>query len=82
MLQFELGVELVDAEEGDHVVGLQHPQRLDELFPPDPHLRVLAVLVEVLHELLQEGRLLVLRLVRQQHDLYVLSDLVQPLLYV
>ena len=65
MLQFELRVELVDAEQGNDIIRLQHLECLDELLPADAHLCVLAVLVEVLHELLQEGGLLVFRLVSQ-----------------
>lgn len=63
MLQFELRVELVDAEQGNDIIGLQHLECLDELIPADTHLCVLAVLVEVLHELLQEGGLLVFGLI-------------------
>lgn len=65
MLQFELRVELVDAEQGYDIIGLQHLERLDELVPADAHLCVFAVLVEVLHELLQEGGLLVFGLISQ-----------------
>lgn len=81
MLQFELRVVLVEAEQRNHIIGLQHLECLDELVPADASLCVLAVPVEVLHELLQVGGLLVFGLVGQKHDLYFFGDLAKPLLY-
>ena len=69
-LQLELRVRFIGAEESQHVVALQHAEGLEKLLAGDvgSSLRA-AVPVEVLHELLQKGSLLVLGLVGQEHGL-------------
>ena len=81
MLQLELRVRFIGAEESQHVVALQHAEGLEKLLAGDvaSPLRA-AVPVEVLHELLQKGSLPVFGLVGQQHRLGELCHLLDALL--
>ena len=81
VLQLELRVGFIGAEESQDVVALQHAERLEKLLAGDvgSPLRA-AVPVEVLHELLQEGSPAVSGLVGQQHRLGELCDLLDALL--
>ena len=81
VLQLELRVRFIGAEESQDVVALQHAERLQKLLAGDvgSSLRA-AVPVEVLHELLQKGSLPVFGLAGQQHRLGELCYILDALL--
>lgn len=68
MLELELRIGLIGSIECDEISGLHQSKRLYEFIPSHIHLLVTAVLVEILHKLIQETTLLVFGLIGQKHQ--------------